>query len=700
MVAVNQAVLRDPARLAAVEQARRLLSTAPMPSDAIARLAARLLRAPMAAIALIDADQEHFAGVHDLPAALAEPGHVELSQSLGKYVVSHGHPVLSGDLSGAESRELREHRLATEHGMRAFAGVPVRDADDQPVGSLTVFDTVPRDWSTEQLDVLGEIAELVRAPAGPAGLDAAALLPVLLDTLSVGVIACDARGRVVLANRALREVLGWTATTPLPEDFAPAVDGILYRADHRPLPLPATPLMRALGGEHVHGADVIAQLPGHRSRTFAATAQPITAGDGRRLGAVSVAHEVTALRRAERFRDCHRRVEKALKTADSAEAAAPELLEAVGTTLGWPWAELFLIDEASGDLRSVGHYDGSGTDGAALFGHTPVCGTGVTGRVWETGQPLWVPDIAHTDHVPNPVERARIEMCLRLGVRTVLAVPVRDGGTMLGVLTCYAGAREFHEDLLTVLLDGVAAQVGVYVALRRAEQLARQLARTQNDFIDLVGHELRTPLTSITTNAGVLADEADGLDAEQRHMIATISRNSGVLQQIIDTLLDLAGLDSGHVGLDLEEVDLVELVGAAVSAARSGTSPEIDVTAPLRLTIRGDAGRLRQVVTGLLSNAATYSVPGGRVRVELGVSADAAELVIADTGIGTPDDQRDRVFDRFFRGRNVRHQGIPGSGLGLSLARAVVRLHGGDIRLDGNEPSGTVVRVRLPLPPS
>ena len=103
----------------------------------------------------------------------------------------------------------------------------------------------------------------------------------------------------------------------------------------------------------------------------------------------------------------------------------------------------------------------------------------------------------------------------------MLAVPVRDGGTLLGVLTCYAGAQERHEDLLTVLLDGVAAQIGVFVALRRAEELARQLARAQNDFIDLVGHEMRTPLTSITANADLLAEDAASLDADGRQMVRT-----------------------------------------------------------------------------------------------------------------------------------------------------------------------------------
>ncbi|MEU4560729.1 GAF domain-containing protein [Actinoplanes sp. NPDC023936] len=697
MVTENDAVLRDPVRLAAVEQARLLLPVSPMPTDGVARLAARLLNTPMAAVTLVSAEEEHFAGVHDMPLSLAGTGQASLSYSVCKYIVSADQPVHAGDMITGSAPELRGHPLVTEYGVRAFAGVPVRDAEGRPVGSLTVFDVVPRQWTDDQVDTLTEIASLVR-PVAPAQLDAAALLTVLLDTLSVGVVVADERGRVVVMNRALREVVGLSPHAPLPEHLAGVVGGMLRRPDLTPLRWEQTPLMRALGGEHVGTSDVLTVRPGHRIRTFAATANPILGAGGRRLGALSVAHEVTALRRAEKFRDCHRRVEAVLRTAESAEEVAPEILEPVVTTLGWPCAELFLIDEAEGDLRSVGHYDATGANSDdGLFGHVPAYGHGITGRVWETGQPLWVPDIADTAaYVPKPAERSRIEICLRRGIRTVLAVPVRDGGTLLGVLTCYAGTPEVQEDLLTVLLDGVAAQIGVYVALRRAEQLARQLSRAQNDFIDLVGHEMRTPLTSITTNAGVLAEEAGGLDDEQQQMIQSISRNSAELQRIIDTLLDLAGLDSGHLGLRVTELDLAALVTGAVEAARANTALDIDLWVPPAVPVRGDAERLRQVVTDLLSNAATYSPPGGHVVVTLTAGAETAELSIADSGIGTPADERARVFDRFFRGSNVRHQGIPGSGLGLSLARTIVHLHGGTIRLDGNEPAGTIVRVRLP----
>jgi PAS domain S-box-containing protein len=789
-------------------------------------MAARLLGAPMAAVTLVGRDEQFFAGSHGLPLSLTSGGRASIAYSVCKYIVIRDHPASCGDMLHDESRELREHLLLTEYGIRAFLGVPVRDTADRLVGSMTVLDTAVRQWTDDELATLLEIAELLRPPgiadavADFATLDSSALLdsvqeaflavnpdgvvvgfnraaqdllgyapaevcgrhldddllpdydgqpiaaaldrvftagtarPVLrqvsvrrrdgrrltvaaslsvvrgaagalacvfltdlsqqsaaeelaernsgflaalLDSLSVGVVACDHAGQVVVMNRALRETQGLPATGPLPATAA----WVLHDAGMRQMPWERTPLMRAFRGERVDAVDLLTKVPGERVRIFATTAQPILAGDGRQLGAVAVAHEVTAMRRAEQFRACHLAVQEVMRSANTEAGAAPGVLRAIGTALGWPCAELFLIEEATGQLRSAGHWDASGHDVDGFFGDAPIRGAGVTGRVWQTGRAVWVADIADSPDLRTRHEQAAVQAWLRRGIRTALAVPVRDGGTLLGVLTCYAGAHEVHEELLTVLLDGVAAQIGVYVALRRAEQLARQLTRAQDDFIALVGHEMRTPLTSIVANVTMLDEDAGTLDADHRLMLRSVARNAATLRATLDKLLDLAGLDSGYLSLTPGSVDLAAVVTQAVATARHAAA-EIGVLLhtdlPPRLRVGGDAGRLRQVVDDLLCNAVRYSPLGGQVHIELRADQDMAELLVVDCGIGTPAEERDRVFDRFFRGSNVRHQGTAGSGLGLSLARAIVRLHGGMIQLTANEPIGTVVRVRLPLP--
>lgn len=227
-------------------------------------------------------------------------------------------------------------------------------------------------------------------------------------------------------------------------------------------------------------------------------------------------------------------------------------------------------------------------------------------------------------------------------------------------------------------------------------------SRAQDDFIALVGHEMRTPLTSIAAYATMLGEDADTLDGEHRQMIEAIRRNAAVLERIVRTLLDLAGLESGHLPLHAEDVDLAAVVVDAVTATRHNAADsgiQLRTDLPDRLLLRGDAARLRQVVDDLLSNAVKFSPLGADVQVRLSVGEGMAELRITDSGIGTPQHEQDRVFDRFFRGSNVRHHSTSGSGLGLTFARTIVRLHGGTITLTSNEPSGTIVNVRVPAPP-
>ena len=831
MLVLDEAVLGDPVRLAAVARARRVLPARAIPLDAIARMAARLVDAPMAAVTLVGDREQYFAGVYGLPEVLAAPRQAPLAYSLCKYIVSQNLPASSGDMLHGDA-VLCEHLLASEYGIRSFLGVPVHDAAGQPVGSLTVLDTTVRQWSGDQSAALREIAEVLRLPAAEEsnpqldGLDSAALLdsvqeaflavnidgvvvgfnraarellgytaaevcghplqdhllpdydgqpigaaldrlfaaspatPVsrqvelrhrdghrmpakasmsvvpgtagalacafftdlsaqaaaedgmerkqtflaaLLESLDVGVVACDTAGRVVVMNRAMRHVRGLPLDGDLPDNVPESAAAVLFDADLRPLTWERTPLMRAWRGEHVEDVDVLLRRPGHRIHTFACTAQPISGPDGESRGAVTVAHEVTGVRRAERFRACHRAVEEALKASTTAAEAAPAVLKAVTATLRWPYAELFLIDDLTGALRPIGHWHTRDTDPDGLFGHTPEYGYGITGRVWKSGQSLWVPDIADSVQMTTPYERSRVDVGMRNGIRTVLAVPVRDGGTLLGVLTCYADACEDHEDLLTVLLEGVAAQIGVYVALRRAEELTRQLTRVQDDFIALAGHEMRTPLAAITANAGILIDDAAALDHDSRQMMKAIARNTGTLQNLVDTLLDLAGLESGHLELSIEAIDLVEIVKEAVTAAQHQAADggvRLYTDLPGQASLAGDPRRLRQVLDDLLSNAVKYSPAGGSVHITLALDDDVTELCVADTGIGTPAEEHARVFDRFFRGSNVRHQGTTGSGLGLSLARAIIRLHRGSIRLSDNPPTGTTVCVRLPNGPT
>jgi signal transduction histidine kinase len=147
-----------------------------------------------------------------------------------------------------------------------------------------------------------------------------------------------------------------------------------------------------------------------------------------------------------------------------------------------------------------------------------------------------------------------------------------------------------------------------------------------------------------------------------------------------------------------EPVDLSEVVSEAVLAAAAAAERGI-VVDPARIdavVVRGDRGRLRQVVDNLLSNAVKFSPPAGTVTVTLTGEGGVASLIVADNGVGVPPAEQARLFRRLYRAGNVRHTGLPGAGLGLALCRVVVERHHGTITLASHESTGTTVTVRLP----
>jgi signal transduction histidine kinase len=250
-------------------------------------------------------------------------------------------------------------------------------------------------------------------------------------------------------------------------------------------------------------------------------------------------------------------------------------------------------------------------------------------------------------------------------------------------------------------MAGIAAHIGQYLERRRVEDLQRQLTRSKNEYLALVGHELRTPLTSISAYTELLreADEAT-LVSEGPRLLEVIERNTTQLRVIINELMELSALDTGHADVDVAPMDLAEVVRDSVATARAaihGVPLVIDAQVPEHLILPGDRKRLRQVIDNLLGNAVKYSPDGGRIGVTLRSAGRAAELAVSDTGLGVSKQEREKLFTGLYRTSRAGDRTIPGTGLGLTLSRAVVTRHHGSIELVEDGPEGTTVLVRLPM---
>ena len=227
----------------------------------------------------------------------------------------------------------------------------------------------------------------------------------------------------------------------------------------------------------------------------------------------------------------------------------------------------------------------------------------------------------------------------------------------------------------------------------------RRLERLRDAFVAAVSHELRTPLTSISGFLELLADEEHALGPAGRRYVDVIRRGNARLRRIVEDLLLVAEIEAERLELRPEPTDLAELATATVeaalpAAAEKGIELLLDVTGSLPL--EADAGRLRQVLDNLVSNALKYTPDGGTVILSAQNGDGLLRVEVTDTGIGIPHDELGQLFSRFYRASTATRRAIPGTGLGLVIARAIVEGHGGTISLESTEGEGTRVGVTLP----
>ncbi|MFC7537257.1 ATP-binding protein [Sphingomonas sp. GCM10030256] len=230
----------------------------------------------------------------------------------------------------------------------------------------------------------------------------------------------------------------------------------------------------------------------------------------------------------------------------------------------------------------------------------------------------------------------------------------------------------------------------------------RRAARMKDEFVSTVSHELRTPLTAIRGSLAILARGAEErLDARGAQMLAMAGKNAERLTNLINDILDIEKLGSGVLTMSEDRLDLAQVLREVTEqnrpfAAAHGVELALDISdEPLAAT--GDAGRLHQALTNLVSNACKYSPDGGKVTIRGQREADQALLTVKDRGPGIPIDFRPHIFGRFAQAGPDHQQGRAGSGLGLTISKAIVERHRGDIGFDSEVGQGSCFWIRLPL---
>jgi two-component system, chemotaxis family, CheB/CheR fusion protein len=260
-------------------------------------------------------------------------------------------------------------------------------------------------------------------------------------------------------------------------------------------------------------------------------------------------------------------------------------------------------------------------------------------------------------------------------------------------------ALQERERRLQVALE---EQARLFVSEQAAHDRAEAALRVRDEFLAIAAHELRSPLSAIRGTAQLARRALDRgtLDAAQaqRHL-DNIVASTGRLEALLTDLLDVSRMRVQGLSASLAWMDLAALAGTVVRryreiAERTGIVCDVPQQP---VVIRGDAGRLEQVLDNLLSNAVKYSPAGGEVVLRLRMVTGGVELTVRDSGIGLPPGAEERIFEPFRRAPNAVTHGVPGIGLGLHISRQIAEAHGGTLRAESQgEGLGSTITLWLP----
>lgn len=365
-------------------------------------------------------------------------------------------------------------------------------------------------------------------------------------------------------------------------------------------------------------------------------------------------------------------------------------------------------------------------EGAARDVEIPVQDDGsVHAELLLHGRPVLVSDItAAAPRIYPPL----LALAQQVRVTSFVCAPLKSKQRILGFVGADKGAQRCTQedlDLLTTIASNIGVAIDNALAYQQLEQLTQtleqrvqertqelqtanerlqELDRLKSAFVSIVSHELRTPMTSIKGYVENMLDGLTGaLTERQSYYLNRVKYNAERLTRMLSELLDLSRIEAGQVELHLVSVSIPELVmdvveGFQASAREKSLTIRQEHPAVLPM-IQGDRDKLHQVLNNLIQNAIKFTPPRGEIRVESQMRDDGfVQICVADTGCGIPPHELDRVFDRFFRGESAPSE-ARGAGLGLTITKNLVELHGGKIWVDSTPGQGSRFIFTLPIEP-
>jgi signal transduction histidine kinase len=291
--------------------------------------------------------------------------------------------------------------------------------------------------------------------------------------------------------------------------------------------------------------------------------------------------------------------------------------------------------------------------------------------------------------------------------RSRTIIPIGRTGQVIALIVLEDEREERYSNkelsFLTILSDRAA--IAMWNAVLYEQVQKANSAKTE--FISEVSHELKNPMTSIRNYAKMLGSVGEINEVQQR-FVDTIINNVDRMSRLVSDLSDISRIESGHLRLELSEVDLNHVIQNVVASFRSQIEEkqqQLVIELPDSLPqLIGDRNRVEQVITNLISNAYKYTPEEGQILIKVenapanGRSKkNMIQISVADTGIGLREDDQKKIFSKYFRAADGKVNGTPGTGLGLRITKQLVELQGGDIWFESKYGQGTTFYFALPL---
>jgi PAS domain S-box-containing protein len=318
-------------------------------------------------------------------------------------------------------------------------------------------------------------------------------------------------------------------------------------------------------------------------------------------------------------------------------------------------------------------------------------------RVARSGEPLLVPDASQAP--ADAVARTPAHMALlrQLEPRSAMFVPIKGGADVLGVISLVAtgSARTFSTGDLAFAED-LASRTGLAIQNARLFHQAQQASHARDEVLSVVAHDLRNPLGVIRNGAELLIDLP--LEDRQRRFMEMILRAADGMNRLINDLLEITRIETGHLGLDLAPLRIGPLVEDEAAMLRPLAEAR-QITLEVWLdqpdaVLHADNVRIHQVLSNLVGNALKFTPPGGRVAIQCKVEASEARFAVIDTGPGIPPEEIPHVFGRFWQASSQDQRGV---GLGLAIAKGLVEGHGGKIWVESTVSEGARFYFTIPI---